>query len=144
MTKQDVIKKVKESMGGSLTQEQIGKVLDATFSTIRDLEQDQSCRIKDFGTFKVKERAARAGVKLGTKEAIQIPARLAMTFKMSSSFKKDLNDLPDSMFKKDSKKGAKKAPKKAAAKKAPAKKAVAKKAPAKKAAAKKAPAKKKK
>ena len=107
MAKQDVIKAVHEKMGGTVSQENIGKVLDATFDAIKGLEKDQSCRIKDFGTFKVKERAARKGTSIGKDgkagKQIDIPARLAMTFKMASNFKEALNTP---------------APKKAAAKKA--------------------------
>jgi DNA-binding protein HU-beta len=91
MAKQDVIKKVQEAMGGGATQDQIGKVLDATFIALQGLIKDQSCRIKDFGTFKVKERAARTGIELSTKKKIKIPARNAMTFKIAPSFKEELN-----------------------------------------------------
>ena len=123
MAKQDVIKKVYDHFNNAdskreLSQDTIAKILDATFDAISELEENQKCQIKDFGTFKVKRRAARKGVALppkgGSKEKkmIEIPSRLAMTFKMSSSFKETLNP----------------------AKKAPAKKAAAKKAPAKKAA----------
>lgn len=126
MAKQDVIKAVHEKLNAGkrdLTQDTISKILDATFGAISGLEENQKCQIKDFGTFKVKRRAPRKGVALKSKKEIEIPSRLAMTFKMSSSFKEELNP-------------AKKA-KKAPAKKAPAKKAAAKKAPAKKKAKKK-------
>jgi nucleoid DNA-binding protein len=46
MAKQDVIKAVNEAMGGTVTQENISKVLDATFDVIKGLGEDQSCRIK--------------------------------------------------------------------------------------------------
>ena len=117
MAKQDVIKAVHEKFSADskrdLTQDTIGKILDATFEAIKGLEENQKCQIKDFGTFKVKRRAPRKGVSLKTGKAIKIPSRLAMTFKMSSSFKEELNP-------------AKKAPAKKAAKKAPAKKAAKK------------------
>ena len=92
MAKQDVIKAVHEKMGGTVSQENIGKVLDATFGAMKTLNKDQSCRINDFGTFKVKERAARKGAAVGGKgKTIDIPARLAMTFKMATKFKESLN-----------------------------------------------------
>ena len=94
MAKQDVIKAVQEKMGGTVSQEAIGKVLDATFDVIKDLGKDASCRIKDFGTFKVKERAARTGKPIKGGAAIAIPARLAMTFKMAPSFKSAMNPAP--------------------------------------------------
>jgi nucleoid DNA-binding protein len=94
MAKQDVIKAVQEKMGGTVSQEAIGKVLDATFEVIKDLGKDASCRIKDFGTFKVKERAARTGKPIKGGAPIVIPARLAMTFKMAPAFKTSLNPAP--------------------------------------------------
>jgi nucleoid DNA-binding protein len=158
MAKQDVIKKVYDHFNTAdskreLSQDIIAKILDATFDAISELEENQKCQIKDFGTFKVKRRAPRKGVALPPKgdsskekKMIEIPSRLAMTFKMSSSFKEALNPAKKAPAKKAAAKKApaKKAPaaKKAAAKKAPAKKAPAKKAPAKKAPAKKATKKK--
>ena len=121
MAKQDVIKAVQEKMGGTVSQEAIGKVLDATFEVIKGLGKDASCRIKDFGTFKVKERAARTGKPIKGGAPIQIPARLAMTFKMSPSFKGALNPAPAAAKAAEPKKAAKAEPKKADAKK-PAKK----------------------
>ena len=88
MSKQNVIKRVQESLNDeNVTQQQIGAVFNAVFDTLGDLEQDQSCRIRDFGIFKVKRREAREGSKIGGKGTVQIPARLAMTFKISKNFK---------------------------------------------------------
>ena len=103
MAKQDVIKAVHVAMGATVTQENIGKVLEATFDVIKGLGEDQSCRIKDFGTFKVKMRAARKSQGLNNSGPTTIPARLGMTFKIASNFKESLN-----APKKKAKKGKKK------------------------------------
>ena len=122
MAKQDIIKAVHEVVGDRVNQKVIEKILDATFTAISGLEEEQSCRIKDFGTFKVKRRAARKitlpNAPKGKAKPVEVPSRLAMTFKMSSKFKEALNaEAPK----------AKKTAKKAAKKKAPAKKKAAKK-----------------
>ena len=109
MSKQNVVKKVSGAVA-DVTQDQVGSVFDAVFNVLGGLEKDQSCRIKDFGTFKVKLRAARTGTSLKDRKPIKIPPRLAMTFKLAGAFKESINTAP--------KKKAKKAPaKKKAAKK---------------------------
>ena len=105
MSKQNVVKKV-SSANDDMTQEQVGSVFDAVFGVISGLEEDQVCRIKDFGSFKVKRPAARKGTSLTSGKQIDIPERLAMTFKLATAFKESINA----------------APKKKAAKKKPAKK----------------------
>jgi nucleoid DNA-binding protein len=115
MSKQNVVKKVSGAVA-DVTQDQVGSVFDAVFDVLGGLAQDQSCRIKDFGTFKVKLRAERTGTSLKDRKPIKIPPRLAMTFKLAGAFKESINAAP-----------AKKAAKKAPAKKAPAKKAAKKK-----------------
>ena len=109
MSKQNVVKKV-SSANDDVTQEQVGSVFDAVFNVISNLEEDQVCRIKDFGSFKVKRRAARKGTSLTSGKQIDIPERLAMTFKLATAFKESLNTAPK-------KKAAKKPAKKKAAKK---------------------------
>ena len=48
--------------------------------------------VKDLGkTFKIKKKAARTGKNPRTGEAIQIPARKDLTFKVSSNIKEELN-----------------------------------------------------
>ena len=112
MSKQNVVKKVQSAVGEGVSQEQIGSVFDATFEVLSNLEEEQRCRIKDFGTFKVKKRAARPGTSLKTKKKITIPARLAMTFKLSTTFKDSLN-APAKKKAAPKKKAAKKSAKKA-------------------------------
>jgi nucleoid DNA-binding protein len=120
MSKQNVIKRVQDSIGAdNVTQQQIGAVFGAVFDVLGDLNEEQSCRVRDFGIFKVKLRKAREGSSIAAKgqkaKKIPIPARLAMTFKISKNFKEALPAVE----------GATTAKKKAPAKKAPAKKKAA-------------------
>ena len=117
MSKQNVIKKVQESLDADVTQKDIGAVFNAVFDVLGDLNEEQSCRIRDFGIFRVKLRQERRGSTIASPgkpaKKITIPARLAMTFKISKKFK---DDLPSASKKKAAAK-KKAAPKKKAAKK---------------------------
>jgi DNA-binding protein HU-beta len=93
MSKQNVVKKVSSAVS-DVTQEQVGSVFDAVFGSLSGLEEDQVCRIKDFGSFKVKRRAARTGTSLQSGKQIKIPSRLAMTFKLATAFKESVNTAP--------------------------------------------------
>ena len=53
------------------------------------LANDQ-VRIKNFGTFKVKQRAARTGQNPRTREPINIPARRALVFVPSAGLKQSM------------------------------------------------------
>ena len=88
MSKQNVIKNVQDSLDIDATQKDIGAVFNAIFDVLGDLDEEQSCRIRDFGIFKVKLRKERKGSTIGKPaKKITIPARLAMTFKISKKFK---------------------------------------------------------
>ena len=119
MSKQNVIKNVQDSLDIDATQKDIGAVFNAIFDVLGDLDEEQSCRIRDFGIFKVKLRKERKGSTIGKPaKKITIPARLAMTFKISKKFK---DDLPAAATATSAKKKAP-AKKKAATKKKAAKK----------------------
>lgn len=51
------------------------------------LKAGDSVALAGFGTFKVKEKAARTGINPQTKEQITIPATKAPSFKFGKSFK---------------------------------------------------------
>ena len=121
MSKQTVIKRVQESLKandamGNVTQKNISDIFDATFDVIGGLGEAESCRIRDFGVFTVKKREARKGNAVGTnaKGPITIPARLAMTFKVSKGFKEAIPqpEPPKAKKKAAKKKAAKKKKKK--------------------------------
>jgi len=113
MSKQNVIKRVQESLkendaADQVTQKNISDVFDAAFDVIGGLGEAESCRIRDFGVFTVKKREARKGNAVGAnagKGPIMIPARLAMTFKISKGFKEAI---PQPSAPKAKKKAAKK------------------------------------
>ena len=51
------------------------------------LKQGNKVQLTGFGTFKVRERSARTGVKPGTTEKVEIPASKVPAFKAGKSLK---------------------------------------------------------
>lgn len=54
-------------------------------------EENRSVRIKGFGSFKLRQRAARTAHNPRTGERLEIPARKTVVFAPSQSLKADLN-----------------------------------------------------
>ena len=86
MNKTELIAIVAERSG--ITKKDAERVVNATFETITaELKKGEKVQISGFGIFEVKEREARVGRNPRTKEAIQIPASKAPTFKASKTLK---------------------------------------------------------
>ena len=86
MNKQELISAAAEKTGFSKkdTEATVTAVLETIISALEDNEQVQ---LVGFGSFEVKERAARIGRNPKTKEAIEIPASKAPVFKPSKALK---------------------------------------------------------
>ena len=86
MTKQELISAAAEKTGFSKkdTEATVTAVLETIISALEDNEKVQ---LVGFGSFEVKERAARIGRNPKTKEAIEIPASKAPVFKPSKALK---------------------------------------------------------
>lgn len=105
MNKSDLIAKIAEH--GNMPKKDAEVALNAFKSAVMDaLENGEKVQLVGFGTFEVRERAAREGRNPRTKETIQIPASKVPVFKAGKEFKTMVNQKP-----------AKKAPAKKAAKK---------------------------
>lgn len=90
MTKSELIDQVASDTG--LSKKDATAAVNAVFSTIQDtVAGGDTVQITGFGTFDVRHRAAREGVKPGTTEKIQIPASKAPGFKAGKSFKDAVN-----------------------------------------------------
>lgn len=86
MTKTQLIDSVAEKAG--LTGKQAGEAVNAVLNTIQEsLAGGESVTITGFGTFEVRERQAREGVRPGTTERIQIPASKYPAFKAGKGLK---------------------------------------------------------
>ena len=77
--RQELTKRIATQTG--LTQKKAGEVLEATLSTIRDsLNSGHEVRLVGFGSFKVRESAARKGVNPRDRKPIEVPAKNRVRF----------------------------------------------------------------
>jgi DNA-binding protein HU-beta len=86
MTKPEFISKVAETAGS--TKADAERVINAALETIEGaLSKGESVQFVGFGTFEVRERAARTGINPKTKAKIKIPAKKAVAFKVGKKLK---------------------------------------------------------
>ncbi|MGI6610324.1 MAG: HU family DNA-binding protein [Limnochordia bacterium] len=86
MNKSELIAAVAEATG--LTRKAVSDVVDATLEAIADtLSRGEKVSLVGFGTFEVRDRAARSGINPATKEPIEIPASKSPAFKAGKQLK---------------------------------------------------------
>ena len=90
MNKSEFIQAMSEKSG--LTGKDATTALNATLEVIQEsLQKGESVSLVGFGTFEVKERAARTGRNPQTKQPIEIPASKAPSFKAGKPLKEAIN-----------------------------------------------------
>ena len=90
INKSQLTDEVAASVG--MTKTEAKGAVDALFEHITlHLQQGDKITVTGFGSFEVRERKARQGVKPGTSEKINIPASKAPAFKASKSLKDSVN-----------------------------------------------------
>jgi DNA-binding protein HU-beta len=90
MNKTELINVISEKAGLSKKNTEIA--LNATIASIEEaLQKGDKVVLVGFGTFEVKNRAARKGRNPQTSEEIQIPASKAPVFKAGKSLKDSVN-----------------------------------------------------
>ncbi|MTH95525.1 HU family DNA-binding protein [Roseibium sp. RKSG952] len=86
----DIVDQVSTATGSSKADAKIAT--DAVFASIKAaISSGEEVPVKDFGTFKPKETAAREGRNPATGEKIQIAASKGVGFKIAKGFKDALN-----------------------------------------------------
>ncbi|MBU0552464.1 HU family DNA-binding protein [Myxococcota bacterium] len=99
MTKNELINEVYGAIEGAVDRYTISDVIDQTFDTIVTMLQEEAADAEDkagkflypgFGTFALKERAARTGRNPKTGEELEIAASNVITFKPAAAFKNKL------------------------------------------------------
>lgn len=86
MNKTDLINSVSER--AEVTKKDAEKIINAVFASISDaLSANEKVQLVGFGTFEVKERAARVGRNPQTGETINISAARVPTFKAGKGLK---------------------------------------------------------
>ncbi|MBT8039306.1 MAG: HU family DNA-binding protein [Gammaproteobacteria bacterium] len=90
MNKSDLIDRIADSAG--LSKADAGRALDATVDSITGaLKKGQSVSLVGFGTFTVRDRAARTGRNPRTGETINIKASKNPAFKAGKALKDAVN-----------------------------------------------------
>ncbi len=90
MNKSQLVEKI--AFGADISKASAGRALDAFIETITEqLSSGEDVALIGFGTFKVKERAARAGRNPQTGESIQIAAAKVPSFSAGKALKDACN-----------------------------------------------------
>ena len=90
MTKSDIIKEVAEGTG--LTKVEIEAVLDGVILSIAEaLKRGERVDLRGFGSFVIKQRAARDARNPATREIVRLKERFIPAFKVSKILKNVVN-----------------------------------------------------
>ena len=90
MTKADIIREVSDMTG--LTKVEIEAVLEGVIGSISDsLKRGERVDIRGFGSFLVKQRAARDARNPATSEIVKLKERFIPVFKVSKILKEDVS-----------------------------------------------------
>ena len=90
MTKADIIHEVSDMTG--LTKVEVEAVLEGFIVSISDsLKRGERVDIRGFGSFLVKQRAARDARNPATREIVKLQERFVPVFKVSKILKEDVN-----------------------------------------------------
>ena len=89
ISKTDLVKELAETTG--MGQKDVKTVVDAMLERVAGhLKGGDKVQLTGFGTFEVRERKARTGVKPGTTEKIEIAASKFPAFKAGKALKDDI------------------------------------------------------
>ena len=91
MNKAELIDAIQAALGNDATKRSADEALEAVLSSLeKGVKKDKKVQIIGFGTFEVKERAAREGINPKSGQKIQIAASNTVGFKASSRLKDSL------------------------------------------------------
>lgn len=91
MNKPELIEEVQRSLGEDCSKSHAERVVNTVLNAIRKgLAEDKMVQLVGFGTFQVKERAARMGRNPQTKEPMQIAASRSVGFRPGAKLKEAL------------------------------------------------------
>lgn len=90
MNKNDLVRAIANKVG--ITLKDAAAALDGTIAAITDaLNEGDKIQISGFGTFEIKEKAAREGINPKTGEKIKIAASKIPAFKFGKAYKDSFN-----------------------------------------------------
>lgn len=86
ISKNDLVKELAEKTG--MGQKEVKAIMEGMLESVTGhLKGGDKVQLTGFGTFEVRERSARTGVKPGTAEKIEIPASKYPAFKAGRALK---------------------------------------------------------
>ena len=89
IAKADLVKELAEKTGPG--QKDVKTVVDELLGSVQNhLKQGNKVQLTGFGTFEVRERSARTGVKPGTTEKMDFPASKVPAFKAGKALKSQI------------------------------------------------------
>lgn len=90
MNKEELIKRVSDDIG--VIQSETAIIVDSVLKQIyKGILENEKVTFKDFGAFHKVYRKARKASNPRTGEAVDVPAKTVISFKMSKRMKEDLN-----------------------------------------------------
>lgn len=91
MTRAGLVKAIAQNVDS--THAHAERILDAFLGAVKSgLQTDGTVQLIGFGTFQVKDKAARTGRNPQTGEDMSIPARRVVSFKVGSKLKNSINE----------------------------------------------------
>ncbi len=90
MNKAELIDEVQRNLGADCSKAHAERVVNSVLSSIgKGLREAGQVQLVGFGTFQVKDRAARTGRNPRNNEVIQIPASKSIAFKAGAKLKEE-------------------------------------------------------
>lgn len=91
MIKADLVNKISQQMNISKQEAETG--INLFFQTIKEtLQRGEEIELRGFGSFRFRERGARAGRNPRTGDPVQVPPKRVLYFKPSKLLKKKINE----------------------------------------------------
>ena len=91
VTKADIVDRIADGTG--LTKLETEAVVDGFVITVMEaLETGESVELRGFGSFRVRERAARTARNPQTDEPVEVPRQFVPAFKPSRAFRRVVNE----------------------------------------------------
>lgn len=85
MTKADLVSRITEKTG--IQKEEVEKIIESFFVTIKDsLSQGENIYFRGFGSFTIKQRAAKTARNISQKSTIIVPAHQTPVFRPADDF----------------------------------------------------------
>jgi integration host factor subunit beta len=95
MTKADLVQRVADDIGPSVTKRDCAVVVDSFLNAIKDaMAEHQNIEIRGFGTFKVRERKSRLARNPRTGDPVEVPPRAVPVFKPSKELRTLVEERP--------------------------------------------------